>query len=185
MVNREELVQLHDAIGALLALPDRALEQLARWLAPEAAPRPGNGLDHDPPPIASAGAETSRSQLVDAFYSGSRIESPRGEVSPPESATRRAPAPGAGKARPAKAAKATAGERRLLAAMEASPGASANALAKAAAISRSTAADGLKRLAARGAIEKDGDGRWRVKGEASSQTQGASARPIQPPAAMS
>jgi DNA-binding IclR family transcriptional regulator len=87
-------------------------------------------------------------------------------------------------ARRGKAAKAQAGERKLLAAMQASPGVSANALAKAAAMSRSTAADGLQRLAKRGAIEKDGDGRWRVRGEAASQTQGA-ARPTQPSPAAS
>jgi DNA-binding IclR family transcriptional regulator len=49
--------------------------------------------------------------------------------------------------------------------MEASSGLSANALAKAAGISRSTAADGLQRLAKRAAIKKDAEGRWRLEGE--------------------
>jgi len=160
-MKREVLIALHAALGEALAWPQPVLEQVSRWLAPEPA-KPGNGPDHDPPPIASAGAA-----------------SPRGEVSPPEPSPGRA-SRSAVQARPARPAKANAGERRLLAAMEASPGASANALAKAAGVSRSTAADGLRRLAKRGAIEKDGDGRWRVKSEAASPAE-ASARPTEAP----
>jgi hypothetical protein len=37
----------------LLKLPDRLRDQVAQWLAPEAA-KP-NGRDHDPPPIAPMG----------------------------------------------------------------------------------------------------------------------------------
>jgi hypothetical protein len=46
-VNREELVQLRDAIDLTLALPDSIRELLAQWLAPaEAKP---NGHDPRPP----------------------------------------------------------------------------------------------------------------------------------------
>jgi Winged helix-turn-helix DNA-binding len=145
-MDREELTVLRDALTAVLAWPEPVLEQVARWLAPEPA-KPGNGLDHDPPPIASAAAASRRR-----------------EVSPPESSPRRAP-PSVVQARRGKAAKAQAGERKLLAAMQANPGASANALAKAAAMSRSTAADHLRRLGQRRTIEKDAEGRWRVRGE--------------------
>ena len=124
-MNREELVALHAALSTVLTWPEPVLEQVARWLAQEAAQRPGNGLDHDPPRVASPPRPTHA----------------------------------------AKAAKANAGERKLLAAMESSPGLSANALAKAAAMSRSTAADHLRRLGQRGTIEKDGGGRWQVKGQ--------------------
>jgi DNA-binding transcriptional ArsR family regulator len=136
-MDREELTALRDAIDTLLTWPDSVREQMARWLAREAA-KPGNGLDHDPPPMASA------SRLTPA-------------------------------ARPTKG---TAGERKLLAAMEASPGASANALAKAAGLSRSTTAERLRRLSANGAIEKDGDGRWRAVEE-------PQPRPTQPSPATS
>jgi hypothetical protein len=84
------------------------------------------------------------------------------------------PPPSASTPRPthaAKPAKAPAGERKLLEAMKANPGLSANALARAAGMSRSTTGERLKRLAAQGAIEKFPDG-WRIAGEGP--------RPIQP-----
>ena len=46
-MNREELVQLRDAIDMTLALPDSIRELLAQWLTPEAA-KP-NGHDPHPP----------------------------------------------------------------------------------------------------------------------------------------
>jgi hypothetical protein len=48
-VNREELVQLRDAIDMALALPDSIRELLVRWLG---ASKP-NGHDPHPPTIAS------------------------------------------------------------------------------------------------------------------------------------
>jgi hypothetical protein len=143
-VNREELVALHAALSTVLTWPEPVLEQVAAWLTPDAPPKPGNGLDHDPPRVASPPRPTHA----------------------------------------AKPAKANAGERKLLAAMESSPGASANALAKAAGMSRSTAADGLQRLAKRGAIEKDAAGRWRLFSERASPAE-AAPRPIQPSPAAS
>jgi hypothetical protein len=131
-VNREELVALRDIIDLALRLPADVRIQVAAWLAPEAAPRPGNGLDHDAPLIASTPRPTHA----------------------------------------AKPARAPAGERRLLAAMESNPGASANALAKAAGSARATVGDQLRRLNAQGLIEQDAGGRWRLAGDG--------ARPIQP-----
>jgi hypothetical protein len=46
-VNREELVQLRDAIDMALGLPDSIRELLAQWLTPAAA-KP-NGRDRHPP----------------------------------------------------------------------------------------------------------------------------------------
>jgi hypothetical protein len=45
-VDREELVQLHAALGGLLSLPDGVRAVLVRWLTPAAKP---NGHDPDPP----------------------------------------------------------------------------------------------------------------------------------------
>ena len=56
-------------------------------------------------------------------------------------------------------------ERRLIEAMQGSPGLSVAALAKTTSTSRSTTGEWLRQLAARGAIEKDPEGRWRLKGE--------------------
>ena len=76
-----------------------------------------------------------------------------------------------GKARPAKPTSAQAAEQRLLAAVRANPGLSVNALAKAANASRSATGERLRQLGRRGVIEKGGDGRWRLAGEAAGPTQ--------------
>jgi Winged helix-turn-helix DNA-binding len=76
-----------------------------------------------------------------------------------------APTPRPAKARLGKPTKAQAAERRLIAALQANPSLSAGALATAASASRSTTGERLRRLATRGAIEKDAAGRWRVKGD--------------------
>ena len=52
-MTRDELAALHAALSTVLTWPKPVLEQIAAWLAPEAAQKPGNGLDHDPAPIAS------------------------------------------------------------------------------------------------------------------------------------
>ena len=56
-MNREQLVELHAAMSALLALPPSMLDEIARWLAPANPnghdPHPPNGADLDPPPVAS------------------------------------------------------------------------------------------------------------------------------------
>jgi hypothetical protein len=61
-VNRKELVALHTALSAVLTWPEPVLEQVAAWLAPEAAPKPGNGLDRDPPRVASSRARRQACQ---------------------------------------------------------------------------------------------------------------------------
>jgi hypothetical protein len=55
-MNREELTALHDAIGVLLTWPDAVRDQIAAWLAPEAAKgaAKGNGVDPKPPMAATA-----------------------------------------------------------------------------------------------------------------------------------
>jgi MarR family len=167
-MDREELAALHDALGAMLRLPDAIRDQVAAWLAP-------NDLAENSAPAGKAVKKTEGRKAPAAENSAPK---PNGlDAHPPSVA---ASPPSAGQARPAKAAKANAGERKLLAAMQASPGASANALAKAAGMSRSTAADGLQRLAKRGAIEKDADGRWRLAGEAGSEAPRPAEAPPRP-----
>ena len=102
-MTRAELIALRDALHMVLEMPERVRAEVARWLAPQ--PSRPNRHDLHPPPIAIAGAA-----------------SPRGEVSPRESSPSRAPPSPSAEARRGNAVKAQAGERRLLAAMQASPG---------------------------------------------------------------
>jgi hypothetical protein len=55
-MNREELVQLRDAIDMTLALPDSVRELLAQWLAPGVS-KPNGHDPHPPPPSAGNGSE--------------------------------------------------------------------------------------------------------------------------------
>jgi hypothetical protein len=72
-------------------------------------------------------------------------------------------------------------EQRLLRAMADNPGLSVVALANAAGSSRSATGDRLRRLAARGTVEKDSAGRWKLKREESRQpTHGEELGPQQP-----
>lgn len=150
-MNREELVALRDVLDALLRCPDHVRELLVRWLTPEGA-KP-NGRDPHPPPESLTPAN--------------------GFNDPPPSG---APKPrSANVERLVEASKAQArnAEERLLAAMRETPSLSVAALAKVANASLSTTGERLKRLAARGAIEKDFDGRWRLAGD--------EARPMEAP----
>jgi hypothetical protein len=168
-MTREELVAVRDVIDALLKCPDDVRELLtqwiapqARWLAPEARPKgrtvplifsKPNGLDPHPPPMPS---------VSDSSGALGRIARERTEAP-----LRRSPTPYTGKARRGRSPlSGKAAERRLLEAMRESPGLSVVALAKAASAGRSAAGERLRQLAARGAIEKDADGRWRIAGEA-------------------
>jgi Winged helix-turn-helix DNA-binding len=56
-------------------------------------------------------------------------------------------------------------ERKLLAAMRDNPGLSVIALANAAGSSRSATGERLRQMAARGVVEKDLTGRWKLKSE--------------------
>jgi hypothetical protein len=58
-------------------------------------------------------------------------------------------------------------ERKLLEAMRDNPGLPVIALANAAGSSRSATGERLRQLAARGAVEKDATGRWKLKREES------------------
>jgi hypothetical protein len=63
-MNREELTALGEAIVTILAWPPAVLDQVARWLAPEAVPNVGhkpNGVDRHPPPTASTAIKQSGS----------------------------------------------------------------------------------------------------------------------------
>ena len=163
-MNWDELAALRDAIEMLLTWPDAVRDQVARWLSP-AASRP-KGLDRHPPPIASTGkllenAPGARTDLEPL----STVE--RGSTSPPcpvkvKAARRAKPSPG------------QAAEQKLLAAMRDNPGLSVIALANAAGGSRSAAGERLRQLAARGAIEKDSAGHWRLVGEAARPTSAPS-----------
>ena len=139
-MNRENLVMLHAALGELLTWPPGVLDEIARWLAQAAKPNghdphPPNGKDLDPPPIASP--------------------SPRSTPYAGKSSTRAQPLRHVGPV------DARTAERKLIAAMQASPGLSIAALANATDVSRSTMERRLQRLAAAGQIEKDHAGRWR------------------------
>lgn len=79
--------------------------------------------------------------------------------------------------RPASAFAAKTAEQRLLTALREHPGASVNALAKAAGANRSSTGERLRALASRGAVEKDPAGRWRIAEEKS--PVGDEARPMQ------
>jgi hypothetical protein len=69
------------------------------------------------------------------------------------------------KARLRKPTSAKAAERKLIAAMRDNPGLSVIALANAAGSSRSATGERLRQLAARGVVEKDLTGRWKLKRE--------------------
>jgi hypothetical protein len=153
-MNREELVQLRDAIGVMLAWTDAVRDQVARWLAPEAA-KPGNGLDLRPPPVAQTAEVPKRS--INSLA--------------------RSPTPHAGKARPgAPPTSAKAAEQRLLAAMREHSGETVIALAKAAGANRSSTGERLRGLARAGKVTKDSAGRWRL----ATDLAGEEARPTQP-----
>ena len=144
-MDRAELAALRDAIDLLLKCPDAVCVQLARWFLPKAAK--GNGHDPHPLPIAPA--------------SGIAAE-PLGS-NPPRPIKAKS-------ARRAKPTPAQAAEQRLLAAMADNPGLSVIALANAAGDSRSATGERLRQLAAKGAIEKDSAGHWRLVGEAARPT---------------
>jgi hypothetical protein len=154
-VNRQELAAVRDVIDALLRCPDHVRELLTQWLAPEARSKERtvplifskpNGRDPHPPPIAPMGVNRPPNPLP----------TPTGKGPPP---------PRRAKARHGKPSSAKAAEQRLLTAMRESPGLSVAALAKAASASRSTTGERLRQLAARGAIDKDSEGHWRLMGE--------------------
>ena len=140
-MNRENLVALHTAMGAVLSWPPAVLDEIARWLAPAAKPnghdpQPSNGKGLDPPPTASP--------------------SPR---APPH----------AGKTRHGLAAAKT-GEL-ILEALRDAPGLSAAKLSVAVRANRSTVGDRLRELTQRGLVEKDADGRWRVVEEKAARVE--------------
>jgi hypothetical protein len=151
-MDREELLKLHAALGAVLALPESIRELLAKWLE-TAKP---NG--HDPhPPLVSA--PTSKA-----------APTPRLAASKPHAANRYD-----------NPAHARAAERRLLAAMREHPGLSAASLAKVVGAGLSTTKERLRRMGAQELIEKDPAGRWRVKAEGPRPpTQGEAPVPQQP-----
>jgi DNA invertase Pin-like site-specific DNA recombinase len=95
------------------------------------------------------------------------------------------PPPIAPISRPAKArgkpANARTAENRLLAALQGSPGSSVSKLAAAAGANRSSTAERLRQLAARGMATKDPEGRWLLVTELA----GASPDPTSPSPATS
>jgi hypothetical protein len=86
--------------------------------------------------------------------------------------------------RPAKtrhASNTRTAERKLLEALQGSPGSSVSALAKAAGASRSRAGERLRGLASRGLVTKDSAGHWRLVADLAGEPPG----PTLPPAAAS
>jgi DNA-binding transcriptional ArsR family regulator len=138
-MNRQELTALRDAIDLTLALPDSVREMLAHWLTPATA-KPNGHDAHPPVPTPTPRAAPT----------------PRPAASKPHAAKRKI------HDNPANARSA---ERRLLAAMRDRPGASVETLAEIVGAGRSTCGERLRRLAGQELIEKDQDGRWRVKTE--------------------
>jgi hypothetical protein len=65
-------------------------------------------------------------------------------------------------------------ERKLIAAMADNPGLSVIALANAAGSSRSATGERLRQMAARGVVEKDQTGRWKLKGKEPRPTEASS-----------
>jgi Winged helix-turn-helix DNA-binding len=135
-MTREELTALRDAIDLTLALPDNVRELLAQWLAPAAA-KP-NGHDPHPPMLTPAKATLTPRPAASKPHAAKRYDNP---------------------------AHARTAERRLLAAMREHPGLSAGSLAKIVGAGLSTTKERLRRMGAQALIEKDPDGRWRVKAE--------------------
>jgi DNA-binding transcriptional ArsR family regulator len=158
-MDREQLTALRDLLNLILELPDSMHGQIAQWLTQETA-KP-NGRDPHPPPIAP-----TEKQLEKAPGARTDLEplgtAPRGPIKP---SPRRSPTPDAVKVRQSAPFNTKAAERRLLEALQEHSGASVNVLAKAAGASRSSTGERLRKLAAQGALEKDPDGRWRLKRE--------------------
>ena len=172
-MTREELAAVRDVIDALLRCPDHVRELLTQWIAPQArwlAPQARskertvplifskpNGRDPHPPQAASTG---KASEETDGF-------SPR-----------RSPTPYAGKARhrrPPISAKAA--EQQLMATLHDNPGASVNALAKAAGANPSSTGERLRGLASRGVVTKDSAGHWRLVAELAGEAAGPTLPP--------
>ena len=144
-MTRNELLALRDALDQVMAWPPAVLAEVARWLAPEATSKPGNGLDTSPAPGRVDGRRIlAKSRRGAGRYFGSfrrcSVES-AGKFEPP----RRSLTPYAGKARRGKSMSARpdkvrqtapfntkAAEQRLLEALAEHSGSSVNALAKAA-----------------------------------------------------
>ena len=91
---------------------------------------------------------------------------------------RRSPTPYAGKARhrrPPISAKAA--EQQLMATLHDNPGASVNALAKAAGANPSSTGERLRGLASRGVVTKDSAGHWRLVAELAGEAAGPTLPP--------
>ena len=95
-MTRDELTALRDVLDLILRLPDDLRAQVAAWLAP-AAPKPGNGLDPHPPPVADArqGAQTGEIPHSSEAGQGSAARRPGqsgpGQADPGESGRAAAP----------------------------------------------------------------------------------------------
>jgi hypothetical protein len=109
-----------------------------------------NGHDHHPPAVSLTRSETS------------------------------APAKPSPKAHRGKPFSPQAADRRVLAVMRDNPGSSINVLARAAASSRTATGERLRKLAGRGAVEKDHQGRWKIAGEEARIVERPAEGPTQP-----
>jgi biotin operon repressor len=152
-MDRNELEALRDAIETVLAWPPAVLDQVASWLAPGAVA----DVRHKAAPHVGHKPNGVDRQPPPTAAKSAKLSNP--------------PTPG------------RSNDRRLLDTLRDNPGLSANALAKASNVSRTTTSTRVRQLAARGAIEKDPEGGWRLAGEVnpSTDTRGSLPGPTQAP----
>lgn len=161
-MNRTELTALRDVLDLLLELPASAHAQIAAWLTPEAALTPGSRS-----PGAGAGLGPDEASAPGKAASAK----PNGHDPHP-------PPPRQAKVRrPESAFAAKTAERKLLSGMREAPGASVNALAKAAGANRSSTGERLRGLARAGKVTKDSAGHWRLVAELAGEAAGPTSPP--------
>ena len=149
-MTRQELTAVRDVIDALLRCPDHVRELLTQWIAPQTR--------------WLAPEARSKERIVPLIFSKPNGRDP--DPPPPAKARPAKPrAQGQRRLIEANEAQARAAEHKLVAVIRANPDLNAAALARASGSRRSSTGERLKRLSARGAIEQDTEGRWRVARE--------------------
>jgi|ERR1700722_12795444 len=176
-MDREELLALQSALETVLNWPPAVRDEVARWLAPNdlaanAAPGPKDATETNGARSHAAANAAPKPNGHDP-HPPTLISSPEGQGFRKEAAANHQRKLTVSK-RPAKARQnkvnTRTAELRLTEALCDSPGMSVSALARATSANRATTRERLNGLAARGAIEKDAEGLWRLKGDAAGPT---------------